>query len=425
MKIHRVLVIVLMIYCLASFMPACAGNDISGLDSLSSVMETAVNDGGIIQTLLPETNFNGFTMTIMRSSSFFTEKGVYSDELTADVVADAVYERNSRIEEGYNCAIELYEVADYHPYTHMHSLVLSADDTVDVVLDGGQFIASSIADYMDLYSLRYFNFDYPWWNSRFNHGISIGGKLYFTVGAYMISAKQNLYGVIFNKDIASNYNLDITALYEAAYNDSWTFDMMHEYAAALGSVDLNGDGKIEYNDLWAVYGEAYSGWTLSLGAGFRCAKKDDSDDLPYITFGDEANNDVINKMMNIIGDRNITLLAQQINDNDRWDIYGDQMSRGDCYLFYVGGLGIHSVHMNMITGFYRRQNIQKARNIIFMMQVWATHLPPLCRKRRRIRISYRLFWKRWLMTPTIMCCRLFMIIISTQNWLGMRIRWKC
>ena len=44
-------------------------------------------------------------------------------------------------------------------------------------------------------------------------------------------------------------------------------------------------------------------------------------------------------MMKLIGDRSITLLAQQINDSDRWTIYGDQMARKDCYLFLVGGLG--------------------------------------------------------------------------------------
>ncbi|MDD4772248.1 MAG: hypothetical protein PHZ09_01395 [Eubacteriales bacterium] len=337
MKLYRVTAFFILICFIASLMSACAENTEPDTETLPPAQESSVDDSGIIQTLLPETDLDGFIMTILRSSSFFIEAGVYSDEITGEVVDDAVYERNSRIEERYNCVIELYEIADYHPYTHMHSLVLSADDTVDMVLDGGQFIAGSIADYADLYSLQYFNFDYPWWNDRFNRGISIGGKLYFTLGDYMLSAKQNLYGVIFNQDIAADYNLDTAALYEAAYNGSWTLDMMYEYAASLGSVDLNGDGRIDYNDLWAVYGEAYSGWTLSLGAGIRCAEKD-GDDLPYITFGDQANNDVINKMMNIIGNRDITLLAQQINDNDRWNIYGDQLSRSDCYLFHVGGL---------------------------------------------------------------------------------------
>ena len=209
----------------------------------------------------------------MRSGSFFVEEGVYAEELTGDAVNDAVFERNSRIEEKYDFKIVLYEVPDQHPYTVMHTMVLAADDTADMVLDGGQFIAGSISDYVNLYSLQYFNFENPWWNGRFNEGISIGGGLYFTLGAYMLTAKQNLFGVIFNRDIAENYNLDVNALYDAGRNGTWTLDMMYGYAAAVGSADLNGDGTLDYTDLWGVYGEAYSGWTLSLGAGFSCAKK--------------------------------------------------------------------------------------------------------------------------------------------------------
>lgn len=341
MKNHRVSLSAVSLFFAALFIVAplyaCTEkNDINDITT-SSITETADEESNVIPTLLPDQDLNGYIMTMMRSDSFFIEKGVFSEEITGEVVGDAVYERNSRIEDKYNCKIALYEVPDSHPFTKMHSLVLAGDDNVDMVLDGGQFIASSISDYANLYSLQYFNFDKPWWNSRFNKGISIGNGLYFTVGAYMLSAKQNLFGVIFNKDVAVNYNLDINALYEAGYNGTWTLDMMYEYAAAIGSVDLNGDGKFTYNDLWGVFGEAYSGWTLSLGAGFKCAIKD-SDDLPYITFGDKVNLDVIDKMMRIIGDRNITLLAQQINDSDRWTIYSEQTARKDCYLFLVGGL---------------------------------------------------------------------------------------
>lgn len=335
MKKHFRPAVVIILICL--FISACADNESPNVLTTAPTQDTAAESGDVIQNLLPQTDLDGFIMTIMRSNSFFIERGVYSDEITGDIVNDAIYERNARIEELYNFAVELFQIADPHPYTQMHAFVLSADDTVDMVLDGGQFIASSIADYADLNSLQYFNFEYPWWNNRFNQGISIGNRLYFTLGAYSISAKQNLFGIIFNKDIAADYNLDIPALYEAGYNGTWTLDMMHEYAAQLGSSDLNGDGKFDYHDLWGVYGECYSGWTLSLGAGFRCASKDE-DDLPYITFGDEANVDVIGKMMKMIGDRNITLLAQQINDNDRWTIYPNQMARADCYLFFIGGL---------------------------------------------------------------------------------------
>ena len=103
---------------------------------------------------LPDMDLNGFVLTFLRSASFFVEKGIWTEELTGDAVPDAIYERNLYLEEAYNCSIEVQESPSQHPNTEIEQYVMGGDDTVDVLMDGGQFIAANSQNFMDLNSLQ-------------------------------------------------------------------------------------------------------------------------------------------------------------------------------------------------------------------------------------------------------------------------------
>ena len=307
--------------------------------SVSAEVTAAEPDETRIPSGLPETDLGGFVFTMLRSGGFFIEKGVWTEELTGDAVPDAIYDRNLYIEDCYNCKLEILESAAQHPSSgDVPTYVKSGDDTADMVLDGGQFIANSQENYRNMNALPYFEFSQPWWNREFNEGITIAGKLYFTIGAYMTTAKQNIYHIIYNKTIAENYGIGANSFYDLVREDRWTLDRMAECAELVKS-DLNGDGEYDTNDLWGLLGENYVTWTMALGAGFRCAEKD-ADDIPSVTFNSEQNVNILDKVMRLAGNRETTLFAQRMTGvDDVWKTLSELNNMSGRWLFRIGSLG--------------------------------------------------------------------------------------
>ena len=291
-----------------------------------------------IPSNLPDINLDGFVFSILRSSTFI-EGGIWSEELTGDAVPDAIYERNIYLEDHYNCKLEVMESSEVHPSkTDVLTYVKSGDDTIDAVFDGGEHIANLPQYYFNLNALPYFSFDMPWWNKDFNEGITIAGKLFLTVGAAQTTAKQFVYHVIFDKTIAENYGIGANSFYDMVREDRWTLDRMAENAELVKS-DLNGDGNYDHNDLWGLIGENYVTWTMALGAGFRCAEKDEND-LPVVTFGSEANISVMDKVLRLAGSRETALFAQRMTGVDNvWTTLGHLNSSSGQWLFRIGSLG--------------------------------------------------------------------------------------
>ena len=287
---------------------------------------------------LPGMDLEGFTLTFYRSGNSFQEKGIWTDELTGDIVADDIFNRNKYVEETYNCKLELLETESQHASFDMSKYVASGDDTIDVVLDGGQFISQNAESFQDLNALKYFDFAQPWWNQDFNNGITIGGKLFFTIGCYQISALQGIRHVIFNKTVAENYGLDAQGYYGLVNDGKWVIDKMTADAQSV-KADLNGDGVYDTNDLWGLVGENYDTWTLALGSGFRCAEKD-GDDMPVITFGSERNLKVMDKVLALAGNRDTTIFAQRMRGvSDIWATVSSMKKSNGMWLFTIGGLG--------------------------------------------------------------------------------------
>jgi hypothetical protein len=291
-----------------------------------------------IPSNVPDVDLDGFLFSMLRSSTF-VEKGVWTEELTGDAVPDAIYDRNIYLEDHYNCKLEVLESAEVHPgKTDVVTYVKSGDDTVDAVFDGGECIANLPQYYRNLNDLPYFSFDMPWWNKDFNEGITIAGKLNLTVGAAQTSAKQFVYHVIFDKTVAENYGIGANSFYEMVREGRWTLDRMAENAELVKS-DLNGDGKYDHNDLWGLIGENYVSWTMALGAGFRCAEKDEND-LPAVTFGSEANISIMDKVLRLAGNRDTALFAQRMTGVDNvWTTLGQMNVSSGQWLFRIGSLG--------------------------------------------------------------------------------------
>ena len=160
---------------------ACSGdnNEVqSDTSSLTEADSSSDTENTAPQSELPELDLGGITVTMLRSNQNFIEQGIYAAEQNGDPVNDAIFDRNSRIMENYNCVIFLQESSSLHPSADITTYVMSGDGTVDMLYDGGTFIAQTTKNYNDLNTMSYLDFEKPWWNNDFNKGITIDGKLF-------------------------------------------------------------------------------------------------------------------------------------------------------------------------------------------------------------------------------------------------------
>ena len=290
---HRITALLLAGVLLAASLLSCASG--TGTDSGTSAPDTTAAPQTTepaatepaktrIDPHLPEMNLDGYTMTFYGKGM----NGIYAEEETGDKVNDAIYGRNRSLNEQYNFEIE-HILAPNQEYaiTDAQSSIQAGDNSYQVLVDGGNryvpFIQAGLM--LDLNTLKYQDFEQPWWYEYLNKGLSIKNKLYMTASAFCLTTKQQLYYISFNKDLAKDNGIDVSELYQLGRTGKWTIDKLAEYVK-VGSAYLNGDGKLDNNDQWGLQLQAYSGYTLALGCGFHIADKDEND-IPYITTGTE------------------------------------------------------------------------------------------------------------------------------------------
>ncbi len=173
-----------------------------------------------------------------------------AEELTGDVVSDAVYMKNQAVEE--YLGIDLTFV--WEPGNINESSVFNQKIMQDVASGDGVYdlVTNTLVCTLPIASEGYFlesgalewcDFDHPWWIRDMKERFSIAGKLYGFLGDASLSVYKDISVIYFNKRIWEEYGAPDP--YTMVREGTWTFDRFHELASSMGR-DLNGDGKWEF-----------------------------------------------------------------------------------------------------------------------------------------------------------------------------------
>ena len=200
---------------------------------------------------LPDVNFTGETFKVLiREESKYE---MTSEEITGDLVRDAVYNRELTVEERLGLNIEVHTIKGNWDYrndfiAHVNNSILSNDHSFDMAMTHNAYLASMIlrGQATDLNELDAIDFTKKWWCQKYVENIAIDGKVYSAMGDIGVSLYEYLEATYFNKKIAEEHQ--ITDLYKLVQSGNWTLAKMMEYVKMVGS-DLNGDGKYDQNDL--------------------------------------------------------------------------------------------------------------------------------------------------------------------------------
>ena len=293
--------------------------------------------------VLPEVRYEGEQLVILHrdpEASTYKEIYIQAEERNGDLLNDAVYKRNTTIEEKYG--IEIVSVINNDTVDAITLSAQSQADEYDVAFPKMKHINSAITSgYLyNLHELENVDFSKPYWDSNFNDDITLYGKLYAMVCDISLMTMLGTRGIIFNRDLAKENNLEDP--YDLVYNNKWTLDKMIEMSLAV-SADLDGDQAFTDLDQYGLLSESSNFRFLVVASGIDIFTLD-ADGNPVAGFMNEKTISVIEKLRAIYNDETHCIGYEDLKgtagaaalDGSNWN-YGRQIFANGQILFVQNG----------------------------------------------------------------------------------------
>ncbi|MFA6948871.1 MAG: hypothetical protein WCQ72_07805 [Eubacteriales bacterium] len=287
---------------ICSMITACgaaetAQTSILTAEQTSAAAEETTAIGGV--PALPDNDLGGAEITFLLRT---TPDDWSADDVIAEVedgstINDAVYRRNSYIEDTYNVKIKgINAPVDHSVFTPVSNAILSGSSEFDIITsratDSSVFMQSGYI--LELGRLPYIELDAAWWNPTYTNSMMIGSRCFYATGD--ISRVDNL-GVrcfFFNKDIAADLSLEDP--YALVRSGDWTYDKLFSLASAA-SADLDGSAVMDDNDRYGIQAQSSLGMVLAYAGGMTVTGFD-SDNLPIITADSKYSIEVLDAVKN-------------------------------------------------------------------------------------------------------------------------------
>ncbi|MCR5263800.1 MAG: hypothetical protein K6D94_08005, partial [Clostridiales bacterium] len=203
-------------------------------------------------------------------SGQWTARDIWVESENGEVVNDAVFERNRKIEEKYNCVITQSRMAMGGQYSYtmtkeISKLVMAGDSSYDLIMPTIQDAAALARDGMtyDLNALENIDLTKPWWNQQFEKDTRIGGHNYIGDGDICMTFMHTTYAIVFNKKLFADFGFE--SPYNVVTDGGWNIDYMLELVKQSAQ-DTDGNGKMDENDnigLLRIYNQIEALYTAS------------------------------------------------------------------------------------------------------------------------------------------------------------------
>lgn len=226
---------------------SCGGETVETQGSVQS--DTSTPTVGTEETEpqpdLPDVTFGGAEYTVLRwkgnGGEIHTHFEYDAEELTGELLNDAIYNRNQVIEEQYDVTISA--LGEDNPADRLKKDVTAGDTAYQVIADWPTRLANLSTQGMlrNINDVPYVDTTKPWWDKNSVDAFTIAGKQYVITGDYVLFDKQRVLVYFFNHSLSDK--LGIGDLYTTVNEGKWTIDKMNE-CAEMARLDLNGDGKM-------------------------------------------------------------------------------------------------------------------------------------------------------------------------------------
>lgn len=233
-----------------------------GKETVTDAAEAVTDQYGRTYTAdtLPGTlGFGGTAVNILTREGEYA-LDFYVESMNGEVVNDAVFERNRKVEERLDVEINVITGPLANSATGeaigdmLRTSVMANDKAYDIAAFYSFYGGSTLAAEGLLYNtldMQYLDLEKPWWNSSFADELTLFGQLYYLEGDLNLSTVKSLRSVFFNMSKTTDYHGGYDFLYDAVYDGKWTFDMF------LGLIkdkyeDLNINNKQDEGDFYGL-----------------------------------------------------------------------------------------------------------------------------------------------------------------------------
>lgn len=254
---------------------------------------------------IEQTDYNGREFIILDraddDSGWWCSIDVYSEEMTGEVINDAVFDRNKAVEDYFNIGINHYSDSNFK--TVLKNSAAANDHICDLGMLSlsGAMTCSQENLLFDLHLFDVINFDAPYYTKSVFNDTSVLHRNYFAVGDMTLIANDGTWALMFNKQVRED--LGVEDLYELARNNEWTIDKYYSIIKDIGYDD--GNGKVDDNDFYGLItsNDSYQGMLYALD--YRVVDKDENDGLVYRGFTERLTT-AVEKLVQIMSDQSIT-----------------------------------------------------------------------------------------------------------------------
>ena len=282
---------------------------------------------------LGDFDFGGYVFrSITRSNNIMLEL----EEMVGEILNDAQYSRNSRIEERFNFTFSERMIPTDQFATPMRTSLLAGDRAYDVMVIRGPNAFDFAAEGLlrPFTDLPHADLSKPYWDAWLTAQWSVANRVFFAAGAYDTALYGNTVSILFNKQLTQDLALEDP--FSIVREGKWTIDKFGEMARAA-NFDLDGDGVITANDRHGFVASTRQFQpAMWIGLGTTTIAKD-SDDIPYLSATGPAFIDAWFKMVDVLINREAWFSAPDPNPHP--DPLSQEIFRNGRALFMHSQLG--------------------------------------------------------------------------------------
>ncbi len=155
---------------------------------------------------------------------------IWVEQLTGDILANSVYNRNKLLSEmlNVNIKMEIVDMGDKLTQT-LNKSIMTGDGGYDLTVLHMRGFPTLINQGLvkDMNGLQ-LDTSYSWWDKDAQNSLKIGGKQFALISDVTYVDKLSTIGVFFNTSMVQN--LKLPDLYEMVDNGEWTWEKMKEFA---------------------------------------------------------------------------------------------------------------------------------------------------------------------------------------------------
>ncbi len=299
---------------LPSFLAGCSesteNNDTKSNDNAPSsdaatdveaAEETEFTRANVKDDLPDDLDFNGQELLFLARSKAWFDGEMYVEELNGETLNDAVYDRDTKVEDRLNVVVN-YTLQDDTNGLINKNVTAGADEyafhigsAVDTVQYG---VKGNYYNLLGEYPV-YLNLEQPWWSQYYTQQESVAGKAFFATGDLFFSLIKLAFVTFANMKLVEDYQLE--SPYSLVREGKSTFDKEMELASAV-YVDNNGNGKCDAADSYGMTMGGLIGLDVYWSAFDLTICEKDENDIPSIAVNEEKMQAVLDKLVSFYVD---------------------------------------------------------------------------------------------------------------------------